>query len=295
MTLLSPTLETGTGPARTVQLALAGSLATLGTRSDGLMEGEGADLPLANLGYHVARPNDAFGSLESLGARVAFARANDARVRTRAWSRSTDAWAPEVDTRSFGGEVRWLVQRVSSGPKPEEILAAQIDTGAGAWLEVRTWDARRWSDDPPAVLTSAIAPANAGERAFDVGYEALSGRALLVRADGASNVLFQTLVEGEGVAAPVFTPALATGTVLWTELVPRTGTDEIALVALDDAEKLHCSRVGTARSGRARSCSRPRSILARLQGLDAAWESSPGDLLVAWATARSWRRRATPR
>src|SRR5262249_18280531 len=127
-------------------------------------------------------------------------------------------------TRSFGGDVRWLEQRVSSGPKPEEILAAQIDTGAGAWIEVRTWDARRWSDDTPAVLTSAIAPANAGERAFDVEYEALSGRAMLVRADGASNVLYQTLTEGEwSTATPVFTPALATGTVLWTELVPRPG------------------------------------------------------------------------
>ena len=189
-----------------------------------------------------------------------------------------------MDTRSFGGEVRWLVQRVSSGPKPEEILAAQIDTGAGAWLEVRTWDARRWSDDTPAVLTSAIAPANAGERGFDVRYEGALGHALLVRADGAPTSSSRRWSRACG-ASPRRSsrPRSPRATVLWTELVPRTGTDEIALVALDDRAEAHRSRLGRhavdapdpARDARSIPCATSRPSTPPGRALS-------GDLLVAW-------------
>lgn len=280
---LSPTLDAGMGEARSIELALAGSLTTRGTRVDGLLDGEGADLVLANLGFHTPAPNGAFTSLEAMGMRAAFALDGDARVRTRAWGRASGDWAAPTDTQTIGTDVRWLVQRASTGPKPEEILAAQIDTGTGAWLVVRTWDARRWSDDAPAVLTRAIAPANADERGFDVEYEALSGTAMLVRADGAANVLSQTLEEGVwSPAMPVFAPALATGTILWTELVPRPGTDEMALVALDDQQKLMAAVWDGTRWTRPILLATMVNSLRDFKAFDAAWESLSGDLLVAW-------------
>src|SRR5262245_64075811 len=61
---LSPTLDTGTADARTIELALQPSLATLGTRSDDLLDGEAADLAPANLGAHSPIPDGAFASLE---------------------------------------------------------------------------------------------------------------------------------------------------------------------------------------------------------------------------------------
>jgi len=279
----SPTLDAGTAAARAVALELVASLAALGTRADGIFDGQGVDLALSNLGAHTPRPNDAFTSLEALGARAAFTLVDDARVRTRAWGRASDAWAAARDTQTFGTAVRWLVQRVSTGPKPEEILAAQIDTGAGAWLVVRTWDARRWSDDAPAVLARAIAPANADERGFDVEYETLSGTAMLVRTDGANNVLFQTLEEGAWSAAtPVFAPALNTGTVLWTELVPHPGTDELALVALDDQQRLVAAVWDGTQWTRALLLATQVNSVRDFKAFDAAWESLSGDLLVAW-------------
>jgi parallel beta-helix repeat protein len=279
----SPTLDVGSVSARQRVLALAGQLAAQGSRADGLLDGEGADLVAANLGFHSAPALDAFASLEPRGARAAFARAGDARARTRAWSRTTDAWAAPRVAQALGSEVRWLVHRVSSAAAPEELLAAQIDTGAGAFLAVRTWDARRWSDDAPATLAVALAPANADERAFDAEYEELSGHALLVHADGAQNVIARTLVDGVwSPAAPVFAPALATGTLLWTELVARPASDEIALVALDDQQKL----VAAVWDGAA--WTRPILLAAQVNSLrdfrafDAAFESLSGDLLVAW-------------
>jgi parallel beta-helix repeat protein len=279
----SPALDAGTAQARAFRLALAGSLSTLGTRTDRLMDGEGADLALANLGFHYPLALDGFASLEPRGARAAFAIAGDARAWTRSWSRASGQWAPARKTQALGNDVRWLVHRASSGAKPEEVLAAQIDTGAGALLVVRTWDARRWSDDAPAVLASTIAPENADERGFDLEYEALSGAALLVHVDGASNVLFQRLQEGVwSTAQPVFAPALVSGTILWTELVPRPGTDEIALVALDDQQKLVAAVWDGTRWTRPVLLASQVNALRDFKAFDAAWEGQSGDLLVAW-------------
>jgi parallel beta-helix repeat protein len=281
--LLSPTLDAGQVQARRVELALAGSLAALGSRPDSLRDGQEADLPAANLGFHHALPLDAFASLTPEGARLAFATTGDARVRTRAWERTSDAWDTARDTLALGSEVRWLVQRVSSGPKPEEIVAAQIDTGAGTQLVVRSWDARRWSDTSPAVLSTRIAAANADERGFDVEYEATSGEALLVYADGANNVLARSLVEGAwSAAAPVFAPALNTGTVLWTELVPRPGTNEVALVALDDQQRLAAAIWDGTQWTRPILLATQVNSVRDFKAFDAAWESLSGDLLVAW-------------
>jgi hypothetical protein len=148
---------------------------------------------------------------------------------------------------------------------------------------VRTWDARRWSDDAPAVLARAIAPANADERGFDVEYEAQSGTAMLVRADGGDNVLFQMLDEGVwSTASAVFAPALNTGTVLWTELVPRPGSDELALVALDDQQRLAAAVWDGAQWTRPIVLATQVNSLRDFKAFDAAWESLSGDLLVAW-------------
>lgn len=281
--LASPTLDASLVQARAVELALAGSLSALGTRVDGLRDGQAADLALANLGFHQPLPLDDFRSLEAQGGRVAFATAADARLRTRAWGRSNDAWEGLRDTLALGSEVRWLVQRVSSGPKPEELVAAQLDTGAGTLLMVRTWDARRWSDDAPAVLSTRIAAANADERGFDAEYEATSGEAVLVYADGASNALWRTLSEGAwSTPQPVFAPALNTGTVLWTELVPRPGTDEIALVALDDQQRLTAALWDGTQWTRPLLLATQVNALRDFKAFDAAWESQSGDLLVAW-------------
>lgn len=280
---LSPTLDLGAEEARAVPLVLSGALDALGTRDDGLQDGEGADLPASNLGFHYPVAVDPFASLGSLGARAAYALSGDGRIRTRAWSLADDTWSASLKTLNLGSNVRWLVQRVSTGPKPEEIVAAQIDTGAGARLIVRTWDGRRWSDEAPAGLGATIDAANADERAFDVEYENLSGRALLARADGGDNVLFQVLDAGLWTApAPVFTPALALGTVLWTELVPRNASNEIALVALDDQQRLIAAIWDGTQWTRPILLATQVNSLRDFKAFDAAWESQSGDLLVAW-------------
>jgi len=204
-------------------------------------------------------------------------------VDTRAWDSDADQWDAPVRTHALGRDVRHLVQRVSPGPKPEEILAAQLDTGDGAWIVVRTWNARRWNDDAPAVLSQAIDPANADERGFDVAYETVSGRAMLVTVDGGTNVQYRILEDGEWSAPqPVFTPALATGTVLWTELEPFSRSNQIALVALDEDQNLMASVWdGTQWNFTSLLATQVNSV-RDFRAFDVAWESLTGDVLVSW-------------
>jgi len=133
------------------------------------------------------------------------------------------------------------------------------------------------------VLSTRIAAANKDERGFDAEYEALSGEALLVYADGARNVLWRSLVEGAWSApAAAFAPALNTGTVLWTELVPRPGTNEIALVALDDQQRLAATIWDGTQWTREILLATQVNSLRDFKAFDASWESLSGDLLVAW-------------
>jgi len=278
----SPTLDAGVGEARATELWLAGSPAALGTRVDGLADGEGADQADANLGFHEALALDPFASLAGRDGRLAFARPDDVRLALRTWERAAAGFGAASEPLAANTDVRWLVQRVSP-TKPEEIVAALAETGTGTMLFVRTWDARRWSDDAPAVRTRAIALAHADERGFDLEYEALSGDAMLVRTNGGTNVLAQTLVNGVwSPATAVFAPALNTGTVLWTELVPRAGTNEFALVALDDQQRLTAALWDGLQWTRPILLATQVNQLVDFQAFDAAFESLTGDLLVAW-------------
>ncbi len=280
--LTSPVLDQGLGNARDLVLALRGALGALTSRADSLPDGTPADLAPVNLGFHYPIPQDPFASLAPLGVRVAFGLSDDVWLRTRSWDRSATAWSPALRTLALNAEVRWLVQRVSPLLQPEEIVAVLTDTGTSTQLFVRAWDGRRWSDDVPAVTTTAIPVANADERGFDVEYEALSGEALLAYVDGADNVLFRTRTDGAwSAAAPAFAPPLATGTLLWVELVPRTGSDEIALVVLDDEQKL-CATVWDGAQWTLPLLLDDRvNALHDWKAFDAAWEAQSGDLLVS--------------
>ncbi len=282
--LSSPALDSGQGNAREQVLFFRGALGALSSRADSLPDGTPSDLAPVNLGFHYPLPLDEFGSLSPLGARAAFARMDDVHVWTRGTDAAASLWAAELATQALNADVRWLVHRVNPTLQPEELVAAMADTGAGTQLFLRAWDGRRWSDELPAVMTTVIPAANADERGFDLEYEALSGDALFVRSNADENPLFRARSNGRwSVEAPVFAPALNTGSVLWIELVPRPGTDEIAVVALDDEQKL------AAAVWDGQQWTLPFLLATQVGALhdwkcfDAAWEATSGDLLVSWA------------
>lgn len=283
VTTTSPTLDAGMGAARDHVLRLGGAVSTLTTRVDRTADGKSPDLATANLGFHYPTPVDPFASLEAQGARVVTARPGDTDLFARAWNRTTGIWAPARKPLHFNSDVRWLVQRVAPSLQPAEIVAGLSSTGNTTNLFVRTWNGRRWNDDTPAILSTAIAPANADERGFDVEFEEQTGHALLAYADGAQNVLWQAWVDGRWTAPQqIFAPALATGTVLWVDLVPRAGTDDMALIALGENRRLFASIWDGASWTLPMLLGDSVVVTHDWKAFDAAWESQSGDLLVSW-------------
>lgn len=281
----SPALDVGSQDARELRLAWAGALRGTSSRTDGTQDGQPVDGGVANLGRHERVPDERFSALSSGEARLFFASGDDVRPSGR--TRGATAWGAARRAAPLNEDVRWLVHESAPGTGAEEFLAALSAEDTGTTLSVRRFDGRLWSeDDPLRGVTSAIAPADAGQRGFDLALEQSSGDALFVYADGDANPRFRTFSGGQWSAdQDVFATPPSGGTLLWVELVARPGTDEIALVTLDDTPTLAALVWdGSAWTDAATPTVLGNQIaeLRSSRAFDAAWESQSGDLLVAW-------------
>jgi len=278
----SAALEQAGEPARAVLLASGESLAVRTTRSDDELDGSGADQPEANLGYHGRPPEPVHVSVPKSGARLALAAPGGARLELREWTRETPLSTRALGAPAWDGRVEFLQQRLAPLETREELWAAQIDSGAGERIRVRRWDGRAF--DPPALSPLAIGlPGVTGEKRFDLEYEAVAGRALLVWADG-DGIPSYTLLE-HGRWSPVREVgdlAAGAGRVRWVELVPRAGTDELALVTLDDARDLVARLWNGTTFGAPQVLEANALLRPSWRSFEAAFEGLSGDLLVSW-------------
>ncbi len=275
----SGAFDAGEGNARDLILPFGGSFAALTTRTNGRRDGEAPDADAMNLGYHTRTKFDAVPAAEAGDARLAYVLPEQAIVRTR--TRSVDGtWTPTAEVHSANSRAHWVVHRAAPG-RADELTAVLAESQAGAQLFLRRWNGRRWSEEQLPIAT--LQSANAGERGFDIEFESSSGDALVVYSNNDENPVFRTLVNGTlSAAAPVFPNPLGAGTVLWVELVAETGSDRIAMVALDDQSHLTAS-VWNGSAWTDPILLETNVVVNReFQAFDAAWESLSGDLLVVW-------------
>jgi hypothetical protein len=283
----SVAIDLGNSVARDVVLGSRESLATRTARVDGVRDWSGANLPATDLGFHLATPTPAFRSLAKAGARLGFTVPGDVDLRASAW----DSAVPDgLDARlgpALDAEVVYLEQRLAPGESTEELVAAQIDTGTHGRILVRHWDGRRWSEPALAPFLDDLPRDTLVDRRFDVEFDDLSGRGLFVVADGDGIPTYYVLERGRwSTGRQVAASAPNQGSVSMVELVPRPGTDEIALVTLDDRRDM----VATLWNGA--SWGAPQLITANTiyapgwRPFDAAFESLSGDFLVMWGFNR---------
>ncbi|MAB81446.1 MAG: hypothetical protein CMJ89_19065 [Planctomycetes bacterium] len=280
----SPALDAGERRAQDTLFAFAGPASTRTSQSNGLADGMGNDGDMANLGFHYPIALDAIENLAPGLGRLAFVPMGASFVHSRSFELTSGAaWGEVLLTRNANQGVKWVVQRARSGEQPDEAQAVLTDTGTRVELMVRSWDGRRFSEDFPQPITTHIQSSNTGERGFDLEYEDNSGHLMLVHAGPETAPLFRTLIDGQWSAdAPVFDLGLAPATVLWVQLVARPGTDEMALVSLDDQQNVIAS-VWDGSAWDSGMLLATEIVETRgFRSFDAAWEGLSGDLLVAW-------------
>jgi len=278
----SPGLDAGLTSAADTILPFTGPASTRTTRTDELADGTGADGSAVNLGYHYPLELDPLHNLPPGTGRLAFATEGEAFVHSRTLDAAGN-WGEDSTTHTANQGVKWIVNRARSGEQPDEAQAVLVDTGATAQLFVRTWDGRLVSEDFTHPMTTHIRSGDTDERGFDIEFESVSGDLLFVQGGPAANPLYRVWREGAwSDEQSVFDLELSPSTLLWVQLVPRAGTDEIALVTLDDQMRI----IASVWDGESWS---PAHLLGTevvenrgFRAFDAAWESLSGDLLVAW-------------
>ena len=275
--------DIGTQVARDVVLGSQQSLATRTTRSDNLFEWSGDDHPATNLGFHARLAEGRFLSLAKGGGRISHAVPGEVRAHQCAWGRESPASVSAGTGPILEAEIVYLEQRVSPLDSPEELLAVQVNSGTQGRVLVRHWDGRRWTDPALAPFLDGIPPGELADRRFDIEYEMLSGRALLVMADDDGRPSYRVLERGGWSAEqPVADTTPGAGRVRWVELVSRPQSNELALVTLDDQHVLLASLWDGLGWSAPRRLATDTVSLAGWRPFDLAFESLSGDLLVMW-------------
>ncbi len=227
--------------------------------------------------------------------RLVFAELANHQVQSFRWSHADGGWTQEQPTPALDGTPRWTVNKVSRDGLGTELIAALSQSATGHSLHLLRWIDAEWSSD--WVFTSPVLEGD--KRGFDIEFESSSGDALVVYANGGHTPAYRTLVDG--VWSPVEALPLNDGPgvhpdpnseeVLWIELEPRPGSDEIAL-AYADADDYLVTLIWDGSAWLTDSTITLDTDLKWNAGtgvvsnraFDLAYESISGDLVVAWGS-----------
>ena len=289
----SPAIDAGFVNAAAIAHDDGTTLGDRTTRVDGVLDGQTPDGAIVNMGFHYTPDVPDLGVLMTADGRLLHGQAGGAAARARTWEGMAADWAAESSIPASGAEIRWLQHRLSpsAGDRNEYVLAFS-ETATGTELEAMRWSGRQWTRDWRG---TAVTAANAGRRGFDMEIED-SGDVLVVFSDDTETPAFRIFSEGQWTAKASLplndgagpNPDTNSGVVHWVELVPRAGTDEMALVFADaNADLVAIVWDGadwvtaTANTLATDVKTNPNDLLVGNRAFDAAWETS-GDLLVAW-------------
>lgn len=214
-----------------------------------------------------------------------------APLRLWTWIGASSSWTEEVVLPQVGGPVAWAINQVPGASGHEAVLLKADHSGTPA-LELHRWSGSSWQ----AELSIPGAGTKLELRDVDLATEGASGHLLLVYGDGTSRPVFQTYTGAWSVPAAVPLndgsgpyPDPTSGAVRWVELVPRGGTDEVALLFADSDNKLgvivwdgNAWDTASAQQLTDDLKTNPNTQEVSQRVFDGAYETGSGDLLVSW-------------
>lgn len=142
----------------------------------------------------------------------------------------------ELTANTVSAAIRW--QRIEANPISNEFLLVVQDNNERVY--VQTYLNGTWISNTYLNTTGSVP--NAARRGFDVAYENLSGRGLVVYSVGTSNPQYRVW-SSNGWSSPGSINVGANSVIQWVRLVSRPGTNEIMCLARWDAGNNYSSAI----------------------------------------------------
>lgn len=191
--------------------------------------------------------------------------------RVRTWSGSS--WSSEGATLDIGGSPRWVMLR--SCPTRSELMAAVVDNQDD--VNLMSYSSGSWGHLTEVATNLG---GNADRRCY-MAYEQLSGDALVVYRVGSTTPVYYRTWNGTAWSAENSTASLTTGSATWMKLVPKPGSNEIMLLALDNNKDLQAMVWDGSAFGNKVTLT-TAAIQSGVECIAAAYESLSGRCIVGW-------------
>ena len=185
-----------------------------------------------------------------------------------------------------GADLTWLVTRGSHESK--EFILGTEDKTNDVNVQIYNITSRSWGN----LLEVSVDVPNAGFRAFDIAYEDVAGRALIVyeNSSAGDQMLVYRVWNGTSFTAQqALTTTLPANSVNWISLSPKKGSNDIMLLAHDNTQSLYAvlwngSGFDTSKQSNLSSA----TASASTQHFSYAWEESSGEGMAAYAEGTNW-------
>ena len=165
-------------------------------------------------------------------ALMVYAEGSTSTPKYRQWSGS--AWGDESDALGVGAPINWIVNH--AGTTREEYVLATLGTDAAVKAQVFTNG--EWSNQQTITSNSG----NSAARGFDLAYETLSGTAMIVACNNATNPIYY-LWDGSSWTSGGAITMNYTGNCEWLKLAANPVSDEIVLLARNAAGSTYEAQV----------------------------------------------------
>lgn len=191
----------------------------------------------------------------------------------RVWNGT--AWSSQGSVIAIGtGTPRWIV--LASHPFADEVVLATLDSSGTPDIYAQVWSGSSWGNNR-SLETGAE---DSRFQCFDVAYESISGRALVVWADAASSSP-QYRIWNAGWSGESSANSVGSNNIYWIKLASEPGTNRILMGTLDGAEDINVQTwTGATWSNVFEVTSNAEVSDRRL--FDVAWENSSGTGMISY-------------
>jgi len=198
------------------------------------------------------------------------------------------AFGSESNAQTANATIQWVAMKTKPGAT--ERIMGTLSSAASNNLTIQRWNGSSWASPVEWQFTSNMS----AYRSFDIIYENLSGKALVVYSGDSSNPtrVYFRYWNGSTWSSPAnFTFTTGIGDIQWIRLASKLNSNEIAVIAVGSDNQVNVNgRIWDPDTNTFPASTEPSGGLGLVQSpttesFDAVYETASGDLMVAWSAS----------